>query len=90
MIIVSHSMEDMAVYCDSIIAMNKGEVFLAGSTREVFSKGKALAGVNLNVPQVTSFMAKLAELGYDVPDDVLTVEEAANVLTTLLGGEMPC
>lgn len=89
-IIVSHSMEDMAVYCDSIIAMNKGEVFLAGSTREVFSKGKALAGVNLNVPQVTSFMAKLAELGYDVPDDVLTVEEAANVLTTLLGGEMPC
>ncbi|MBE6672195.1 MAG: energy-coupling factor transporter ATPase [Ruminococcaceae bacterium] len=89
-IIVSHSMEDMASYCDSVIVMNRGEVFLSGQTREVFSKADALSSVHLNVPQITSFMSKLQKMGYPVPSDVLTVEDAADVLVKLLGGEGTC
>ncbi len=89
-VIVSHSMEDMANYCDEVIAMNRGKVFLSGPTREVFSHGKELASINLNVPQVTALLGKLAEMGYDVPTDIMTVKEAADVLTKLLGGDKAC
>lgn len=89
-VIVSHSMEDMASYCDEVIAMNRGQVFLSGPTRQVFSHGNELATVNLNVPQVTALMGKLAEMGYDVPTDVMTVEEAVDVLAKLLGGDKAC
>lgn len=88
--IVSHSMEDMASYCDAVIVMNRGEVFLSGSTKEVFSHKKELTSVSLNIPQVTSLMAKLAQAGYDVPSDVLTVEEAADILMQKLGGNAKC
>ena len=89
-IIVSHSMEDMASYCDSVIVMNRGEVFLFGDTKEVFSKADALSSVHLDVPQITSFMSKLQKMGYPVPSDVLTVEDAADILAELLGGEGVC
>lgn len=89
-VIVSHSMEDMASYCDAVIVMNRGEVFLSGSTKEVFSHKKELTSVSLNIPQVTSLMSKLAQAGYDVPSDVLTVEEAADILMQKLGGNAKC
>ena len=89
-VIVSHSMEDMASYCDSVIVMNRGQVFLSGKTKEVFKEAEKLASVNLNVPQITAFMARLSAMGYDVPADVLTVEDAADVLSKLLGGDAQC
>jgi len=89
-VIVSHSMEDMASYCDEVIVMNRGEVYLSGGTRDVFSHAKELSEVHLDVPQITSLMGKLADIGYDVPRNVLTVEEAADILTKILGGGKAC
>ena len=83
-ILVSHSMEDMARYSDRLIVMKKGRLAAAGSAREIFSQPELLRDAGLNVPAITSLMHTLRARGLDVPTDVLTVEDAKRVLLPLL------
>ena len=77
-ILVSHSMEDIARYVERIIVMNHGEKMLDGAPREVFCHYKELEKVGLAAPQVTYVMHNLKERGMDVSPDVTTIEEAAD------------
>lgn len=76
-ILVSHSMEDIARYVDRIIVMNRGEKMLDGRPKEVFSHYRELEQVGLAAPQVTYIMHDLREKGLDVRTDATTIEEAA-------------
>ena len=75
-ILVSHSMEDVAKYADRIIAMNSGKVAFDGSPKEVFRHYKELERMGLSAPQITYVMQVMKELGLNVDTDVSTVEEA--------------
>lgn len=75
-LLVSHSMEDVAKYVDRIIVMNKGRVMYDDEPREVFKQYHELEAVGLAAPQVTYIMKELREHGYDVSDEVTTIEEA--------------
>lgn len=77
-ILVSHSMEDIARYVERIIVMNKGEKMLDGAPKDVFSHYKELERVGLAAPQVTYIMHDLKERGIDVRTDATTIEEAAD------------
>lgn len=76
-ILVSHSMEDIARYVERIIVMNKGQVMYDGAPREVFGHYKELESVGLAAPQVTYLMHELQEKGWQVDTSATTVEEAA-------------
>ena len=84
-IIVSHSMEDMATLADRLIVMNKGELVMFDTPEKVFSKGEKLKEIGLNVPIVTKVFYELKKLGVDVPDNVFTLEKAVEVLCRLRG-----
>ena len=77
-ILVSHSMEDVAKYVDRIIVMNKGEKMLDSTPKEVFRHYKELEEVGLAAPQVTYVMHDLKDRGFDVSPDATTIEEAAD------------
>ena len=85
-IIVSHSMEDMARLADRIVVMNDAHIPLQGPPREVFSHGKELRDMGLNVPQLTQVFARLREKGMDVDEGVYTMEEAKAALLKLAKG----
>ena len=85
-IIVSHSMEDMARLADRIVVMNDAHIPLQGPPREVFSHGKELRDMGLNVPQLTQVFAWLREKGLDVDEGVYTMEEAKAALLKLAKG----
>lgn len=82
-VIVSHSMEDVAVYCDSLIVMNKGAVYAEGDTREIFLTPEKLYGVGLDVPQITGVTEALRSKGLELPPDILTVSEARDAILSL-------
>lgn len=86
-IIISHSMEDMALLADRILVMNKGSLFKFDTVKNVFSDAEGLREIGLNVPIVTRVFARLKELGVDVPEDVFTVEEAVEALKKLKEGK---
>ena len=75
-ILVSHSMEDVAKYADRIIAMNSGKIAFDGTPKEVFRHYKELERMGLSAPQVTYVMQEMKDLGVPVNTDVSTVEEA--------------
>ena len=76
-ILVSHSMEDVAEYVGRIIVMNQGEVMYDGTPKEVFAHYKELEKVGLAAPQVTYIMHALADKGFKVSTDTTTIQEAA-------------
>ncbi len=86
-VIVSHSMEDMAQYCDEIIVISDGEVIAEGKKEEVFSKSDLLRSVGLDIPQITLVMRLLSDLGIDVSTGVYTVDDAANEIYNLIKGK---
>ncbi len=73
-ILVSHSMEDMATYCDNIVVMNKGEVFCSDTADEVFSRSEEIRNVGLDIPQVAYIANKLKAAGYPLNGNLYTVE----------------
>ncbi len=83
-IIVSHSMEDIAEMADRVIVMNKSSVAMQGSVDEVYSRGDELREMGLNVPEITEIFAKLRAKGIDVPANVYTVEQGAEILRNLM------
>lgn len=83
-ILVSHSMEDIARVADRILVMNKGNAEILAPKREVFAQGERLEKMGLRVPQITKITQLLQKKGIDLPDGILTVEEAFNSIMTLL------
>ncbi len=83
-VLVSHSMEDVARTADYLYVMDEGRLKLEGSPREVFRRREELEAMGLAVPQVTRIMQRLREKGLSVDTDVLTVEEACAILTEVL------
>ena len=83
-ILVSHSMEDVAQHVDRIIAMNKGEVAFDGTPRQVFSHYKELETMGLAAPQMTYIMHALREHGLDVDVNASTLEEARRTVLQAL------
>ena len=79
-ILVSHSMEDVAKYVGRIIVMNQGEAMYDGTPKEVFSHYKELEKIGLAAPQVTYIMNALAEKGFGVSTDATTIEEATEAI----------
>lgn len=75
-ILVSHSMEDVAKYVDRLIVMNRGEAVFDGTPKKVFQHYKELERIGLAAPQVTYVMNELVERGVDISTDATTVEEA--------------
>ena len=85
-ILVSHSMEDVAKYVERIIVMNHGSVMFDGAPKEVFRHYKELESVGLAAPQVTYLMHELKEKGLNVDTDATTVAEARACLLEALTG----
>lgn len=84
-IIVSHSMEDMADWCDNIVVMANSKVFISGTRDEVFSRSSELASVGLDIPQITKLMIQLKERGIDADVSAYTVNAAYKSLVKLFG-----
>ncbi|EEP27618.1 energy-coupling factor transporter ATPase [Shuttleworthella satelles] len=85
-ILVSHSMEDVANYVDRIIVMDEGRARFDGSPKEVFAHYRELEAMGLAAPQVTYLVHDLAEAGFDLATDATTVEEArAEILKNFAG-----
>ena len=86
-ILVSHSMEDIAKLVDRIIVMNKGKIALDGIPEEVFKHSQELGEMGLAVPNITRLMKKLRAAGMDVPEDIFTVDKAKEAILRLLRGD---
>ncbi|AGB18142.1 energy-coupling factor transporter ATPase [Thermoanaerobacterium thermosaccharolyticum] len=85
-ILVSHSMEDIAKLVNKIIVMHEGKVSLIGTPREVFKNVEKLEQMGLGVPQITYLMRDLRKNGIELPDDILTVDEAKRCILEYLRG----
>lgn len=83
LVIISHSMEDIAVYSDEIIAMSGGKVLVSGTPKEVFSKNALLTSSGLDIPQVTEVLVKLKNAGVNIDDDIFTPDEAFRAVRAL-------
>lgn len=82
-IVVSHSMEDVAESADKVLVMNKGKVEYFASVDEVFSNAEHLVEIGLNVPEITKVFLALKKQGYDVRTDIYSVSEAKAELLCL-------
>ncbi|MDE4543406.1 energy-coupling factor transporter ATPase [Thermoanaerobacterium sp. R66] len=85
-ILVSHSMEDIAKLVNKIIVMHDGKVSLIGTPKEVFKHVEELEKIGLGVPQITYLVRELRKNGIDLPDDILTVDEAKKYILEYLRG----
>ena len=85
-VIVSHSMEDMAMYCDRIIVMSHGKLILEGEPKDVFSQVKLLQSAGLDVPEIAKIITALREKGVSISKDIYTVEGAVAALSHLKEG----
>ena len=86
-IIVSHSMEDVAKFAQRIIVMNHGKVELQGTPAQVFKEVDILEDIGLAVPQVTYLVRELRKKGFDISTDVYTIEQAKKELLSILKKE---
>lgn len=89
-LLVSHSMEDIARVADRVLVMDHGRVAMLDTVERVFSRGEELEQMGLTVPAVTRVMLLLRRAGLDIDTDVYTVEQAVGRLLPLLGGEASC
>lgn len=87
-ILVSHSMEDVAKLASRLIVMYKGKIIMSGTPREIFREVEKLEKIGLGVPQVTYLLRELKFKGFDVKEDIITVEEGKRELLRLLGGDI--
>lgn len=83
-ILVSHSMEDVAKLVDRIIVLSKGKTAIVGTPKEVFSQREKLESIGLAAPQISYVFSELYQKGYDVPTYIYTVSDATDVLYKFL------
>lgn len=86
-LLVSHSMEDIAKVADRVLVMNKSRVHMFDTVENVFKHSAELSKIGLNVPQITQVFMGLKAKGYTVDDSVYTVDKAFEVLNKMLGGK---
>lgn len=84
-LLVSHSMEDIAKVTDKVIVMNKSKLAMYDNTKNIFSCSDELESMGLRVPQITKVMSMLKQRGYNLPDGILTVEQATAEIVKLAG-----
>ncbi len=89
-LLVSHSMEDVAAVADRVLVMDHGTPAMLDTVERVFSRADELEAMGLTVPAVTKVMMLLRERGIDIGTDVYTVEQAVRRLLPLMGGDAPC
>lgn len=89
-VLVSHSMEEIARNVDRIVVLSDGKVYMEGTPKQVFARAHELEQVGLDVPQVTKVAAALKARGLDIDTAVYTVEALEQKLLTLRGGASPC
>ena len=75
-VLVSHSMEDVAKLVDRVIVLSKGKVHMEGSPKEIYSQADELENIGLGIPQIASIVKELRDKGFNIRPDILTVEEA--------------
>ncbi len=80
MLIVSHSMEDIARLADRLLVMDHAKVLFCDTPREVFSHADEIIAAGLDIPMITKVMLELKQRGYEVDTSVFTVEQAMNAL----------
>ena len=85
-VLVSHSMEDMASYCDNVIVMANARVFRAGTVEDIFGRANELTEVGLNVPEVSLIAERLRAAGLDLVGNLYTVEGVYQALLSLKEG----
>ena len=86
-VMVSHSMDDVASLAERVIVMNHGEIIMDGAPRDVFSCGEELRGMGLDVPQAVQLAGKLRERGFDIPEGVYRIEEVREAILKVAGKE---
>lgn len=77
-ILVSHSMEDIAKLVEKVIVLYKGKVHMQGSPKEIYRNAQELVKIGLGVPQIVEVVMELRKNGFNIKDDIITVEEAKN------------
>ena len=87
-ILVSHSMEDMAYYCDNVVVMYKGKIFKVGTVNDVFSDADSMSEIGLDVPVVARIAASLKKNGIDLDGCLYTVEGVRDAIINYLGGDV--
>ena len=86
-LLVSHSMEDIARYASKVLVMNHGEVFSYGTVEETFSHAEEIEKIGLSVPQITKLFYALAEAGYTMDEHVYSVDRAQELLLQMISGK---
>jgi energy-coupling factor transport system ATP-binding protein len=86
LILVSHSMEDMAYYCDNVVVMSGAEVYRCGSVEQIFSAADELESVGLDVPMITRIASRLLAKGIPLEGRLYTVEGVRDAILRLTGG----
>ena len=76
-ILVSHSMEDIALYADRIVVLDKGRIYMDGSPAKVFSNQDKLLDAGLDIPEILKILNELKNRGFCIPDDIFSVKDAA-------------
>ncbi len=86
-VMVSHSMDDVASLAERVIVMNHGEIAMDGAPRDVFACGEELRGMGLDVPQAVQLAAKLRSRGFDIPEGIYRIEEIREAILKIAGKE---
>ena len=84
-VMVSHSMDDVAALAERVIVMNHGKVAMDSAPREIFSRGEELRAIGLDVPQAVELAQKLREKGFDVPEGIYKIEEVRAAVEAIVG-----
>ena len=84
-VMVSHSMDDVAALAERVIVMNHGSVVMDGTPREVFAKGEELRAIGLDVPQAVELAQKLREKGFDIPEGIYRMDEVRAAVEAAIG-----
>ena len=84
-VMVSHSMDDVAALAERVIVMNHGSVVMDGTPREVFAKGEELRAIGLDVPQAVELAQKLREKGFDIPEGIYRMDEIRAAVEAAIG-----
>ena len=86
-VMVSHSMDDVAALAERVIVMNHGKVAMDGTPREIFSRGEELRAIGLDVPECARLAAALREKGFSLPEDIYSYDDVRSALLKMLKGE---
>lgn len=89
-VMVSHSMDDVARLCDRLFVLDHGKIAFSGTPGEVFVHGEALRAIGLDVPECAKLANLLRERGFDMPEGIYSMEDVQAAILRQLGGTRPC